>query len=475
MTGPGRNAAIVVLCMLLVFACSEIPFVGSEEEEPEFPTASGRLVQKTGASGTVGVALVELETPVEVRVTDQAGRPISGVHVLTSTDGESLHVLVADSLGRYEPAVEWVEIGTTGGATPSGLQPAVEPLTIALTLLTVAQVVQIATNVVEILQDPPPVGRLRGDFGYFEHCRVLSGRQLSNEIDAFLSIGLLFASQIIAVETVLQQVTLELLMQAGENAGGTVLERYLGQTRQYEFCTYLSPGIGFHRFASIREVDVRIAVTEPGFDNVGAILDELGYDYDTISASQLGLSGVVNSYDLLFINCDEILDSTVAAAEPVLRSFVNGGGGLYSSDFAAHYLRALAPEQIFFPSPMNIGTVQTVPGQIVDPALARFVGRSTMSIAFDLTGWIPMDAVAPGARVYITGTYQTSSSSISGSATHIEADEAPAGLVPSAAASGPLAVGFQLGNGYVIHTAFHHHVQQSFFERNVLAFLISKL
>jgi hypothetical protein len=51
-------------------------------------------------------------------------------------------------------------------------------------------------------------------------------------------------------------------------------------------------------------IDLKIAATPAGYDDMGSLLGEWGYAYTEISDADLSSASVTSQYDAIFINCD---------------------------------------------------------------------------------------------------------------------------------------------------------------------------
>jgi len=218
-----------------------------------------------------------------------------------------------------------------------------------------------------------------------------------------------------------------------------------------------------------------IAVTEPGYDNIQQVLDNMGsaYQYTNITNSDLANQSFdLNQFEILFINCSSKASTYAVNSANKLRDWVFNGGSLYASDWAYIYIKEAFPNNINFPVNPMIGSVQSVKANVEDDGLKAVLGSSIIDLNFNLSGWVVIDDVPSGTKVYLSGTYSTSESS--------SLSKLRNGLVnrqlllssPTGIKSGPLMVSFKYGQGNVIFTTFHNEPQATEQEKKLLEYLI---
>lgn len=184
------------------------------------------------------------------------------------------------------------------------------------------------------------------------------------------------------------------------------------------------------------------------------------------ASSLLGNYAAMSMYDIIFFNCG--VDDARATANPNtatyaanLRRFVEQGGSVYASDWAAPLIELAFPEFITWqggtPTADNVeqakvGTVQTLTANVVDPGIRAALGQQTVNLSFDLPAWVAMKSTAPATQTYIRGNAERSQ-----------------GFFGTAQmANIPFTVGFDVGQGRVIFTSFHQ-------ERNVTPDMVAVL
>ncbi len=223
----------------------------------------------------------------------------------------------------------------------------------------------------------------------------------------------------------------------------------------------------------------RIAVTPPGFDDIGAVLTQMGIPFTQISDEQVRDFNVLHQFDVLFLNCSSRARDNAQSAADALRRFVEMGGRVYASDWAFAYLYYAFPNMIqFFGSPESedayIGVDGTVTAEVVEPGLREALGMSEVDLDYDLGWWVPIKDVAEGITVYLRGNYPASRVALENRmALHHKDRRKVSSMTNRARVSrtGPLAVGFNYGQGFVIFTTFHNAPQRTEIEVKLLRFL----
>ena len=174
----------------------------------------------------------------------------------------------------------------------------------------------------------------------------------------------------------------------------------------------------------------------PGlYDQIEAIVrDSLEYPMTELDGSQLGTASVLSQYRMIFVNCGAdyaaILDDEAALGR--LRTWVSNGGVLYASDLALDLVQAMYPEHILS---MIYGDPQDVTATVTSDALQRFIGKSTVSLRYDLPGWATPDELSATPQVLLRGSFVEFETTYTNK---------------------PLAVAIPQGTGKVIFTSFHN-------------------
>ena len=172
-----------------------------------------------------------------------------------------------------------------------------------------------------------------------------------------------------------------------------------------------------------------IAVTPPDHDDVGSILREMDYDFSFVTQVQLEESRTLDACDILFINCAEWCRDANDGVIANVRKFVQEGGVLYASDFAAHIIRRAFGDRMKFED----DTIkQPSMAKVVNCDLRKIIGR-TIGLHLDKDHWFEVcEILDDSVNVYLRGDY-------------LESD----------GKRKPLVASFEEGRGFVIYTAFH--------------------
>lgn len=183
-----------------------------------------------------------------------------------------------------------------------------------------------------------------------------------------------------------------------------------------------------------KKKNIRIAVSSPCYDDIGAILDSLNIRYKSFEDAGFNC-------DILFLNC-----GTEDEVEPSkLEQFVSNGGCLYASDLTFdHILRYSFNKQFVQHSH---GDACKIWATVDDPELRSIVGNR-IEIEFDLSAWVVLKSSS--------GTTLLSAAN----------GNKYSGL--------PLMVRVPYGKGVIFYTSFHNYAQASEKEKALLQLLILK-
>ena len=226
-----------------------------------------------------------------------------------------------------------------------------------------------------------------------------------------------------------------------------------------------------------------LAVTPPGYDNIGVVLarPELGYPWTQIQVTDLANSGVLAKHDVVFINCASNIQSNDQSAA-ALRQYVQNGGSIYASDWAYAYIQSAFPGYINFPASPKIGTAQQVVATITDSGLASYINSAsppaTINLNYNLGAWVVIDSVGANTTVHLRGSINTNTlTGLEQTASERRQDAQPQqGMGASdQLANRPLVVSFRpygTAGGRVVYTTFHNEAQQSSLEQKLLEYLV---
>lgn len=247
--------------------------------------------------------------------------------------------------------------------------------------------------------------------------------------------------------------------------------------------------------------NVEIAVIQGIYDSVEDLLGDLGLDYEIKGGDQvsfptsplsqarsfLGDLDAMRQYDIIFINCGELwtnigmMGGNQTAIVDNLRDYVNGGGSLYASDWAHHFVAKMFPDMIeFYGDSANTSSAlmgfapQTISAGVTSSGLQTALGHNDTVIDFPHeplqnvlnNNWAVATGAGPETTVHLQGDVALCSSATSCSS--------QGGSVPDA----PLLLSYQTpGNGTVFFTSFHNDSQMGISDdmEEILRFLIFQL
>jgi hypothetical protein len=211
-----------------------------------------------------------------------------------------------------------------------------------------------------------------------------------------------------------------------------------------------------------------VAVITGDYDDFQLVLQDMGFaNYEEINGLVttemkdflLNLTDM-QFYDIIFFNGghmeEDIIYDTDGSLEPNkkgytvadeimsnIRTYVEGGGSIYASDWAYDVVEIGWPEEINFigddgtPNAAQSGEYQNVNAAVSDAALAEFLGTNYVSIQYDLPVWPPIENVQSSVSVHMSASinYRLGTSSYT-------------------QPSSPILVSFSAGNGKVVYSTF---------------------
>lgn len=205
----------------------------------------------------------------------------------------------------------------------------------------------------------------------------------------------------------------------------------------------------------------KIAVVGGAYDDIGSVLTSLGFTFDYYNGNQsldgwnfLLNANLVNTYDIIFINCGVFPEEQFAARMSELqtigsnlRAYVESGHYIYTSDWAYYFLEAAFPDKIDFRGD-DLRAENVFAGQqgehavaVTDPELAAYTGLQASLINLDLPYWAIAESSAADTKVFLRGD---------------------ARLVNGEVLSDiPFLVDFRAGAGSAVFTSYHIHANQA--------------
>ena len=231
-------------------------------------------------------------------------------------------------------------------------------------------------------------------------------------------------------------------------------------------------------FDHMAEVLVRLDIGYTDFEGYieRAIYDE-EIDPDINSLKVEGLfhgtneDGVptINTYDAVFINSgtrglgeyvyngvdsdSELIDDPLTKTH--LLAYVENGGVLFASDWAADLIELLWPDKIQFANEgscddvicldsAQVGVSEKVVARVSDNDLALELNNESIDLSFDYTYWTVVESVSNDVTVYLEGDVEYRPSNAE---------------VPIELSDAPLLLSFSYGRGLVFFSSFHWRAQ----------------
>ena len=193
------------------------------------------------------------------------------------------------------------------------------------------------------------------------------------------------------------------------------------------FCNELEPVFTGNRAGDVKSL--RLCVTSANYDNIGALLSEMGLEFASYRPGMLDC-------DVLFINCGtkDPIDAQMLA------SFVRNGGCLYASDFAVDYVTSAFPGII---DAVREGKTGEYSAEILDGELKSILGTK-IRVKYDLPVWAVIKKHS--GMTMISGVIDNRTL--------------------------PMMVKFDVGKGSIFYTSFHNYAQASEKEKIVLKMML---
>ncbi|MCC6809612.1 MAG: carboxypeptidase regulatory-like domain-containing protein [Deltaproteobacteria bacterium] len=255
----------------------------------------------------------------------------------------------------------------------------------------------------------------------------------------------------------------------------------------------------------VAQKDVKIAVITGMGDKIEDLLDSLSLTYTLYSGKdQWSAEGEpflrnlteMKKYDIIFVDCGAAhsgaggskidLGGKSAMIAQNLAAYVAGGGSVYASDWSLLFAHLVDPAKIDFvlrtatsvANPLATNQLmgyapQNVTTTITEPALAAFLGKSTVAINFPAGSskhWGLIEDIAADVGTLVSAPTVTLCNT-----TNSQCDAAGA-----TATNIPFAVRYKLtpageAGGWVVYTSFHNQAQTGDDVANILKFLVLHL
>jgi len=210
--------------------------------------------------------------------------------------------------------------------------------------------------------------------------------------------------------------------------------------------------------------DLSIAVTDADLDDMGDVLDGLGFEYETIDHETLGNPIAIADYDAIYINSSD--DISVVTSDLAIRSWVQAGGSLYASGKACEYMTYLWPEIVTFAEPdPYVGKPNTtsdwMDAEILSDSAAFNLGFDELILTYPEYAWPPIVDVDISTSIIVRA--DASSVVATELITNLPFGEDFDRM--------PSAVSFEYGDGFVLYTNHHLTSGMDIEERDLLDYL----
>ena len=176
-------------------------------------------------------------------------------------------------------------------------------------------------------------------------------------------------------------------------------------------------------------VSLDIAIVTGDYDNFDLVLGRLGFtNYTSINGQDgdvlntfLGDPAALAAYDIVFFNGGFVEDGTIydttdpdnaQTAQNVQNvvDYVNGGGIIFGSDWSYDLVERGWSDRVDWvgadevPDDAQKGDYDLVNAAVSDAALAEFLGKDYLDVQYDLPVWPPIESIATGVSVHLSGT-----------------------------------------------------------------------
>lgn len=181
-----------------------------------------------------------------------------------------------------------------------------------------------------------------------------------------------------------------------------------------------------------------IYVSEPGFDNMAAILNELDISYNQLNWDAMD----DEERGIVMLNCHSKWTTAPSSRESKFAQFVSQGGSAIVSDFAGEVIQGFT-RATFDRSTSS----KTITATVTDAELADILGTRKVDLTFDMMGWYKPMTMPREGQALLENARKTDDDNT-------------------------LAYQFPYGQGEVVYTAFHNHAQISDVEKALLRLLL---
>lgn len=165
--------------------------------------------------------------------------------------------------------------------------------------------------------------------------------------------------------------------------------------------------------------DVKIAVITGQYDNIQALLTDMGVEYDTYNG-KTGTAYIdfltdpekMAEYNIIFFNCgisDGWISSNKSEIGTNIKDYIVGGGSIYASDWAFYFFESAFTDAVdFYGNDSDVNSARKgVAGElsvdVVDETMQAILGGSTAKLNYDLDVWAVPQSVNSDVEILVSG------------------------------------------------------------------------
>lgn len=190
------------------------------------------------------------------------------------------------------------------------------------------------------------------------------------------------------------------------------------------------------------------------WDNIQTIVhDSLGYNVQSITLTDINNNNNLQQYAIIFLNCGtNALSGITTSGAANLKSFMQAGNTIYSSDYAYGTVIKIYPEL----SGSQTGNSQNVTANVVSSDLQNYLGKNSVSIIYNLGGWYSINpSIDLNINIpFLKASYQTSAGAVNNNVIAFSRIE---------------------GQGKLIYTTFHNEANVTTDMIKILKYFIFEL
>ena len=215
--------------------------------------------------------------------------------------------------------------------------------------------------------------------------------------------------------------------------------------------------------ACFGDVELSVAVVTGAYDDLAVLFQAIGIaNYREVDGQAgdelvdfLSDPAFLAEYQVVFFDGGHqeegviypVGDPTVDQIHASLKTYVENGGVVFSSDWSYDLVENVWPDRIDFygddlvPDAAQLGEPGDVSATVTDDFMVNAIGVAQTTVAYDLAVFPVIEGVGPDTKVYLQGDVPYRE-----------------GCVVSTVVDSPLAVSFTEGNGRVFYTSYRNSV-----------------